>query len=379
MVRSRTAGMATIMVVAGAIAAWLSASEEARDVGTIPTGAGFSLAIPRTPSGAPLVAARLATSGFPAFARNLRRNAQVIVGPYVSLDEAEAAQRRLAARGIRAHMLVDESVRRLPGYDGVPPMSEAADVLLVSGAGRLSVVIELPSEPRQVFTRRETATALEVEAGPVPTPVSVRRWDMPAGVEVIEQVSIEDVGDGSHHSIRARVALADDARTNVRVVGRRIYIDVWSAVDENVGHSFTPRQAALPRGAGGGRYRMTRTAERVERAEPVALEEYRDVIAPAIARLEAMEPFVLSAVASPAPEVRAALAQSLRGLEGWIQTIDVPNEWVEPHNSLTTAVRLAIGTLEPQFTGDRVARAREAFALMKTVKPALQPVVVATN
>jgi cell division protein FtsN len=57
----------------------------------------------RTESRARAVVAQLVDEGFPAFARSKGENGpyQVIVGPYVSAEEAVAAQKSLAAQGAK--------------------------------------------------------------------------------------------------------------------------------------------------------------------------------------------------------------------------------------------------------------------------------------
>jgi cell division protein FtsN len=56
----------------------------------------------RTESRARAVVAQLVDEGLPAFTRSKSENGpyQVIVGPYVSADEATAAQASLAAKGV---------------------------------------------------------------------------------------------------------------------------------------------------------------------------------------------------------------------------------------------------------------------------------------
>jgi hypothetical protein len=76
-----------------------------------------------------------------------------------------------------------------------------------------------------------------------------------------------------------------------------------------------------------------------------------------------MEPFVLSSVSAPSPDVLAALEGSLRGLERWIQEIKAPADAASQHATLVESVRLAREAVDPAFQGDRTARAKQAFAL----------------
>ena len=61
----------------------------------------------RTEPLARTMAARMAAVGIPAFTRRNNSSHEVVAGPYVSLDEADAAQRFLARRGFKARVLVD--------------------------------------------------------------------------------------------------------------------------------------------------------------------------------------------------------------------------------------------------------------------------------
>lgn len=366
--RRNAAGVVVLAAVGAGVAVWLWLPAR-QDVRTIPTGASFNISVARSQSAAEAraIAARVEASGLPAFTRILNNGAwrQVIVGPYVSIDEAERAQRRLAARGFWARMLVDESVRREPGYDGVPTVNAGANVVLVAAAGRLSVVIEMAVEPRQIQTRRLTPTLLEVEAGPVLAPVEWQRWNAPDGVKLISQVTIEEGASASQRSVKTRIAVSESARTNVRVVGKRLYIDLWSLEP--------PRSAGRASSARVARRNAVPDEEKKTAATMGEIPDYEKTIRPAVARLKAMEPFVLSAVSSPAPDVLAALAGSLTGLQQWIQTIEAPGEWAGTHSALIAGVELAIGAVDPEFHGDRAKQAREAFALVNLQSTLLPP------
>jgi hypothetical protein len=94
------------------------------------------------------------------------------------------------------------------------------------------------------------------------------------------------------------------------------------------------------------------------------LPDYGETIRPVVDRLKAMEPFVLSAAASPTPDVLTALTGSLKGLQQWVQAIEAPGEMTTAHGALITGVGLALEAIDPAFTGDRAAQARQAFALL---------------
>ena len=340
---------------------WLP--DRAAVIGTIPTGASFSLIVARYRSTqeANAVAANVQSVGLPAFTRSLKNGVrQVIVGPYVSIDEAESAQRLLARRGFgRARMLVDESVRRTPGVEGVAlitashragPAEGGPAVVAVAAAGRLSVVIELPSEPRHVETRRPEGTVLEVDAGPVTTAIAAQAWNAPDGVDLINGVSVEKHEGPGGTTLRTRVTMPAFTQSNVRVVGRRVYIDVWA-----------------PPARGDQPVRASRSVPVVEDDEeedvPAVNSEdaYRDAIGPVVARVGEIEPFLMSAVASPSPEVLAAIGKTLAAVQEWIGTIEAPTASASTHDSLIESIRMAVHAVEPEFAGDRSASARAAL------------------
>jgi hypothetical protein len=346
---------------------------------TIPTGAGFSIAVTRSQNGANALrlASTIESTGLPAFTRSLKSGTwrQVVVGPYVSLDEAEQVLGYLASRGFGARLLVDESVRRRPGHDGVPLLSATASLVLVSGAGRLSLVAELPDEPRQVETRRVSPTMLEVDVGPVSGPIPAQQWLTPNGVGLIDGIWTEEAFPGEDPRLRIRLSVSDATLSNARILGNRVYIDLWSA-DTLKGST---RERTFPnRGVGIGR------PAPVPARPPQPEFDYREIIAPTVARLETVGPFVLAAVAAPSPDVLKALAGTLASLKDWLLVVEPPATWAETHRSLVAVVTLAMSSVEPGFSGSRTARAQEAFALFDKTKAALQtsqtpPTTIATT
>lgn len=321
---------------------------------TIPTGAGFTVTVTQLPSGpqARTIASRIAAAGIPAFTRRNDRAYQVVAGPYVSLDEADVAQRFFAKRGFKARVVVDESVRRRPGRDGTPPVSAAANVVLIAGAGSLAVVIELPEEPRHIATQTLNANQLEIVAGPVASRVEPAQWNAPAGVALLRSVAIDEAVEGKARSLRARVTTPRSVQATVRTAGRRIYIDLATL-------AAFPDPEELPMGQV-----LTASRERV-------VEDYRVKIAPLLDRLETIEPFVMSAVARPAGDVLAALERSLRGLEVWADEVTPPGQWRQSHEVIVAAVTKAVESVSAGFTGDRAVKAREAFALKDAAKRSL--------
>ncbi len=361
-------GLAVIVVLTAGLLLGQWMPGRSAGIRTIPTGASFNLAVARyRHSGeANAVAANVQASGLPAFTRTMNNGAwrQVIVGPYVSIDEAESAQRLLARRGFgRARMLVDESVRRTPGAEGVivevasrpgplgPGGSRPAApaVVMVAAAGRVSVVIELPTEPRHLQTRRPEGTVLEVDAGPATTAIALQEWTAPDGVDLINLVSVERHEGLSGTSLRTRVTMPALTQSNVRVVGRRVYIDFWRPESRADRVLRASRPAPV-------------VEEDIEEDVPEGNPEdiYRQAIAPVVTRVGEIEPFLMSAVASPAPDVLAAVGKTLRAVQEWIGTIDAPSDSASSHDALVESVRLAVQAVEPEFAGDRAAQARLA-------------------
>jgi len=351
---------------------------------TIPTGAGFTVAVVQSPTEpqARTIAARVAATGMPAFTRRSGASYQVVAGPYVSVDEADAAQRFLAKRGFRARVLVDESVRRPPGYEGKPVLSPAASVLLISGAGSLAIVIEMAEEPRHVATRVGSQSEMEIVAGPVASRLQAIRWKAPAGVALLRHVSIDESAAGNVRSLRARVTTPRSTQATVRTSGRRIYIDLAKPAplphtEELPGSTVLARGPAFAR-SGREATRQRALAGRSALADrPGAagreqvIEDYRVTIAPVIERLEAMEPFVMSAVAAPATDVMNALERSLRALASWADQVTPPGRWRQSHEFLVAAVTKAAESVSAGFAGDRTVKAREAFDLSDAAKRSL--------
>ena len=312
---------------------------------TIPTGAGFTVSVTQLPSEpqARTIAARVAAAGIPTFTRRNNRSYQVVAGPYISLDEADRAQRFFARQGFKARVVVDESVRRPRSHEGAPLVSTAANVVLIAGAGSVAVVIELPEEPRHVATQTLSASQLEIVAGPVASRVEAVRWNAPAGVALLRSVAIDEAVEGQAHSLRARITTPRSVQATVRTAGRRIYIDLATPAP-------LPEAEELPI-----RNALSASRERI-------VEDYRVTIAPLMERLETMEPFVMSAVAQPAGDVLAALERSLSALKAWADEVTPPGQWRQSHESIVAAVAKAAESVSATFTGDRTVKAREAFA-----------------
>jgi hypothetical protein len=351
----RLFSVAMVGVLGAGVVLWLRPPAEPITTSTIPTGAGFIVAVTQQPSEprARTIAARVAATGLPAFTRRSGASYQVVAGPYVAVDEADAAQRFLAKRGFRARVLVDESVRRPPGYEGKPVLSAAANVLLISGAGSLAIVIEMAEEPRHVATSALNRSELEIVAGPVASRLEPVRWQAPAGITLLRHVSIDEAAAGEVRSLRARVTTRGSAQATVRKSGRRIYIDL-------------AEPASLPQTE---ELQMTTV---LARGREQVIEDYRVTVAPLVEKLEAIEPFVMSAVSAPATDVMHALERTLRALGAWADGVTPPGQWRQSHEFLVAAVTKAAESVSAGFAGDRTSKAREAFAMRDAAKRSLE-------
>ena len=378
---------AVVLLVLAAGALWFLAPQPvlasmfpwsgASAVPALPTGASFSVTIASLQSGdaAAMAAARVRGLGLPAFTRRSpgkRQVYQAMVGPYASLDEAERTQRRLGGLGYSgAWLFVDESLRGASDA-GHPEVSKGnPNVLLLGAPDRLSIVLELPSEPRQVKSDRSTQAALLIEAGPMPNPVQAQQWRAPEGVDLVDTVSIDGATaqGGGQHVLRALVALPDFAKANIRTEGRRVYVDLTRPLAEE--DARTPRRlvdapAATADQRAGAREKGAAVSEQGsgngDQVQGTKQEEqYREAIAPLHERIAEVRPFLLSGAQSGSVEVLAAIDQTLATLEESLVSMNVPLAEAGQHQLLLSATRVARRGLEPGFTGDRVAHAQKAI------------------
>lgn len=393
--RTTAAAILLLVLVAGGLA-WVFVPQPAMAsmfdwskppaIPTLYTGASFSVTIASVDSadGANVAASRVRSLGLPAFTRRSPGKYQVyqaMVGPFASLDEAEKAQRNLGALGYRAaRIFVDESLRTAPrGEQPLVDMSAANPGLLLLGApDRLSLVFEMQSEPRQVNSSRPDGTTLQIDAGPMTTPAQPQQWSAPDGVHLLHTVSIEaSSAQGGLNYLRARVALPEFAKANVRTEGRRVYVDLtWPREDEDtrapkrmtVIQEGDPAAPAHGESASAGTKPGASTSESEE-------DRYREAIEPIHSRIREVRPFYLSAAQSGSTDVYAAIDQTFAALEASINSIKVPLAEAGQHQLLLTATRAARQGLEPAFAGDRLAHAQKTLVMFEGAMAA--PVVVA--
>lgn len=409
-----------VLALLACVGLWMRGSSDARAAVSsddlappVSTSASFNVTVGAfaRDQDAEALAERLDGFGLPSFTWRLdgsRR--QVLVGPYVAIDEAERAQRTLATYGYRGTRLyVDERLRRDDGqgrdFDPLRVSSLAADsptVVLVASPGRWSLVFEFDDEPRQVSAERLNETAFDVRirpaAGAVDGSTQPRVWSVPQEVDLVRHVAVRTMGDGGPREVRARLTLTEAANAAVRTVGRRVYVDVSRRPAPEVEVAPMPApvaplpapvtaRAAAPAAAAppaspapsvaapvrpGTRQAAPAAAGRPSAPDAASLDAYRAAIDPVFARFEAIQPFLRSAVASPTPEVLAALGGTFGELEQTIQAVTPPKDALASRGLLISAVQLAKGAVAPNFTGDRVAQVREATAQFKAAKQRAQ-------
>jgi hypothetical protein len=289
------------------------------------------------------IAAQMRALALPAFTRTTGEWHQVVVGPYVTADEAAQAQRGLLAHGFTKTRISTDGAS--PSDPSRRPSGDRA--LLLSASGRTSLVLQLAEEPKKVATRQVDGSTIEIDAGPLVSPYDAQRLMAAAGMPAVAEVGLENVASGRAPLLRARIALQGAIRSDVRVVGRRVYVD------------FVPtsegRLPATSRGAG-----KPAPMQPERRAD-----SYEDAIAPTVARLRELEPFLLSATTSPTPQVLTAIGGLLRELEGSLHAVDVPEAKASAHASLLSALAQARRSVAEDFGADRASEARQAIAAIR--------------
>jgi hypothetical protein len=408
--RLRIWATAAAVVVLAVTVVWLRADDEPSDPRPaarkivdgppLTTGASFSVNVTSfsRDADARIMAGRLTKAGLPSFAWRLNGSLRdVLVGPFVSIDEAEAAQQRVARLGYpRGRLHVDE---RLRSTDAVAPVADAKAVpavLLVAAPGRLAVAFELGEEPQEVSGRRLDATTFAVSTSAGPS-IDAQEWNAPSDVQLVKHVSVAADPRGLR-GLEALVTVAENAVATVRLQGTRVYVDVSRAqldFDERpapapiepaaieppppmraAGPVAQPsRAAAVPRSAAAPQTAPAATAAVGPRNGSAAAGDagqYRQAIGPVFARFEEIQPFLRSAVSTPTPEVLAAIAGTFAELEQTVRAADVPRASQGAHGLLLSAVQLARGAVAPTYSGDRMTQVREAMAQFQAAKAQLR-------
>jgi len=333
---------------------------------TVETGASFSVSAGTFASEAKAAtfAAALDASGLPILVRVRPEDGryQVLVGPYVSTDEAERAQRKLARWGLgESRLVVDDTMRARPMEASLFGLGDSArnNVLMVAAAGTSSLVFEMHGVPKQVEARRTSATSVEVEIGQVTdaarqTASGLQPFRLPDGVVLLRELSVQSENPGS---LRAHLVLPEGVESRLRLENRRVYLDL---AFPKAPWRITPR-ASDTRAA-------SAPPERPETRRVVpddAPANYREQLDAVVARFAQVEPFLLSAAAAPEPDVLAALGHSLEDLRGSLAVLRVPAELEVTRQSMLTAVAQASNAIAPVFAGDRATSVRQAVALFE--------------
>lgn len=371
---------------------------EAADAPTLPTGASFSVTIASLDSGdgAGVAATRVRSLGLPAFTRtspDTNQLHQAMVGPFASLDEAERVQRRLVRAGMGgARIFVDESLRNAPRHEEQTPSIPDGNpsVVLLGAPDRVSLVFEMPSEPRQVRSRR-SGGLMDLEVGPMPNPVYAQQWVAPQGVHLVERVAIDGAPPSENGQIlRAHIAVPEFAKANVRSEGKRVYVDLtWPAAQSDAPESAAPMRAvAMPSeqptpdiapAPVAAAPRQAQAAAPAPAAAPPAQargqQQYATAVRPILDRLTEIKPFLISATQSDSPDIQKAVDDSLAPLEASLRALRPPDAAVDQHHMLTTVIRTARRAVDPAFAGDRQAQAQQAVAMFEASTVAITPAV----
>jgi hypothetical protein len=260
-------------------------------------------------------------------------------------------------------------------------VADAADprfqqVALLTANDRVSLVFELTGEPQNVATRRVSAAVLELDAGPVVMPARATSFMAPPGVRYVMGVSIQ-AGDGTTVGrLKARITLLERARSAVRVVGRRVYVDF--SPDMLPAPVAPPERAvvaqprpAVAKPAPVAAVTPSANPTEVPAAPSASQVAYRAAVQAAVERFQQLTPFLLSATTSPSEPVLKAVGNTLAGIQGLVLSMDVPAESTSTHEMLSSGVAAAVTAVSPTFTGDRVAQAKQAIGAVQSVVSSL--------
>ena len=385
--RQTTAVAIMLLVVAAGGVVWfmtprpamasIFAWKETADAPTLSTGASFSVTVASLDSSdsAGFAATRVRSLGLPSFTRvtpDKNQYYQAMAGPYATLDEAERVQRRLMRAGMAgARIFVDESLRNVPRNElptAVPDGNPA--VLLLGAPDRVSLVFDMPVEPRQVRSRRAEGL-MDLDVGPLQNPVYAQQWVAPEGVHLIERVAIESAPPSENGQfLRAHIAVPEFARANVRSEGKRVYVDfTWP---------MAPAVTTSPR----SNVRMASAQRPPAAAAPATPpvianvqeeQRYAEAIRPVVDRLSEIKPFLISAAQSGSPDVLRALDGTLASLDQSLKSVRPPASSADQHQMLTAVVRGARRALDPTFGGDRQAQALQAMSMYESSTVAVTP------
>jgi hypothetical protein len=254
------------------------------------------------------------------------------------------------------------------------PMSareaDAADprlvrVVLLRVGDRMTVALEMSSEPQKAALRVLSSRAVEIEAGPVSGLFRDEQLAPSSDVGFIRHVMIQKhtpAGRGSY--VRARVTFDAPGAGNVRVMGRTVYVDVTPIARYRPALPAPPPPRPKPRQDAASPPQRA-AAGRTPSLAPI---NYEQAVRPFVARLTEIGPFLASAAASPTDDVLTAVGGTLAEVEHPLRAMDVPQASRPLHNILLSAVTTANRAVARDFTGDRVAQVQRALALLDAAR-----------
>ncbi len=348
----------------------------AGETSTIATAASFSVAAGSFPTQlrAAAFAASLNSSGLPTLVRPRPedRRFQVLVGPYVSTDEAEYAQRALAAWGLgEVRLVVDDTMRGKPQHAAMFVGGETASdgVVIVAAPGMSSVVFEMPSAPRQVEARRTSATTIDISIGQGTDAGDKNVLHMPEGMLLASELTVDAAGrqDARH----ARLVVPADVQSRLRLEGRRVYVDLaWPKAPWEVGSRAsraTPRPTGKP-GDAQSEDAKQQFADATRQSENAKQGDYRERLRTAADRFKQVQPFLISALESPDTEVLAVLARTLGAVGDSLAVATPPSDRAANHQMLVSSIAEASKAMAPFFVGDRRTAVHKAIAAFETAQ-----------
>ena len=337
----------------------------AGETSTIATAASFSVSAGSftTQLRAAAFAAALNSSGLPTLVRSRPedRRFQVLVGPYVSTDEAEYAQRALAAWGLgEVRLVVDDTMRGRPQRAAMFVGGETASdgVVIVAAPGMSSVVFEMPTAPRQVEAHRTSATTIDISIGQVTDAGEKNVLHMPEGMLLASELTVEAAG--SPDARHARLVVPHDVQSRLRLEGRRVYVDLaWPKAPWEVGGRAS---RAAQSAQSTGKPTDAQSEDAKQRSEAAKQGDYREQLRTAVERFEQVQPFLKSAIESPDTEVLAVLARTLEGVGESLTVATPPSDLAANHQLLLSSIAEASRAMAPSFAGDRRAAVHQAIA-----------------
>jgi len=343
----------------------------AGETSTIATAASFSVSAGSFPTQlrAAAFASALNSSGLPTLVRSRPedRRFQVLVGPYVSTDEAEHAQRALAAWGLgEVRLVVDDTMRGRPQHAAMFVGGETASdgVVIVAAPGMSSVVFEMPSAPREVEARRTSATTIDISIGQGTDAGEKNVLHMPEGMLLASELTVDAArGQEARH---ARLVVPEDVQSRLRLEGRRVYVDLaWPKPPWEVGGRAS---RVTPSAPATGKPGDAQSKDAKQQSEDAKQGDYRDRLRTAVERFEQVQPFLISALESPDTEVLAVLARTLGAVGDSLAVAMPPSDLAANHQLLLSSIAEASRAMVPTFAGDRRAAVHQAIATFEAAQ-----------